>query len=200
MTKRDRESIRGGIGALTLISTFWLADFLQARFAIEMFWTGLVISFVFSLLVLVIVMLIIGEIFKLPYSRAYRKKMKALNIAEVDTMSGLSFEKYVEMLLKHQGYKTKLTPRKGDFGVDILAKREGEKLAIQCKRYSNKVSRNAVSDIVAGGNHYGAEKYMVVTTNYFQKGAIQLAKSNSVELIDRDTLAEWILDFQSEAT
>ncbi|HNQ62188.1 MAG TPA: restriction endonuclease, partial [Bacteroidia bacterium] len=36
--------------------------------------------------------------------------------------------------------------------------------------------------------HYSASKAIVVTNNYFTKGAIDLARSNNVILIDKDKL------------
>ena len=37
---------------------------------------------------------------------------------------------------------------------------------------------------------------MVVTTNYFTKGAASLAISNNVKLIDRKKLEEWLNQYQ----
>lgn len=38
---------------------------------------------------------------------------------------------------------------------------------------------------------------MVITNNYFQKGAIILAESNNCLLIDRNLLITWIMEYQS---
>ena len=85
----------------------------------------------------------------------------------------------------------------GDLGVDLVATGFGNKIAIQVKRYTNKVSRRAISDSVAGMNYYGCNEAMVVTNSYFSPGAITLAKSTGCILIDRDTLAKWINEFQN---
>jgi len=60
-----------------------------------------------------------------------------------------------------------------------------------------KVSRRAVSDAVAGQHYYNCDLAMVITNNYFQEGAIQLAKSTNCTLVDRDTLSEWIQQAQT---
>ena len=39
---------------------------------------------------------------------------------------------------------------------------------------------------------------MVVTNNYFTKGAKELAQSTACKLIDRDSLAQWILDYRQD--
>ena len=107
-------------------------------------------------------------------------------------MTGNEFECYISQLLQKQGYKTEIQGGAGDLGIDIIAMKEDERLAIQCKRFSQKVSRRAVSAVVAGMHHYKCNQAMVVTNNYFHKGAIELAKSNNVQLVDRDTLNRWI--------
>jgi restriction system protein len=85
----------------------------------------------------------------------------------------------------------------GDLGVDLVATRNNERIAIQAKRYSDLVSRQAVSDAVAGINYYRCNRAMVITNRYFSPGAITLAQSTGCILIDRDTLAKWINEFQS---
>jgi restriction system protein len=111
-------------------------------------------------------------------------------------MKGIDFEKYVCRLLEHQGYKAKLTGGSGDFGVDIIAQRGDLKYAIQVKRHTSKVNRRAISDAVAGKGHYGCNAALVVTNSYFTKDAITFAQSTKCELVNRDTLAKWILEFQ----
>ena len=76
----------------------------------------------------------------------------------------------------------------------LLPAKAPEKYAVQVKRYSNAVSRTAVSDAVAGGAYYGCNAAMVVTNNYFTKGARALAQSTNCQLVDRKTLAKWIAE------
>jgi restriction system protein len=85
-----------------------------------------------------------------------------------------------------------------DYGVDIIASKDGVKTAVQLKRYSNTVGRAAISDAVAGMAHYKCNQTMVVTSNYFTKEAKELASSNNCVLVDRDKLSEWIYNFQNK--
>jgi hypothetical protein len=126
------------------------------------------------------------------------RQIKAVRFANIDTMSGVEFEHYLEKLLSLQGYSVKMTPSSGDLGVDLVASRNGEKIAIQAKCHKNKVSRHAVSDAVAAMSHYACNKAMVITNNYFQPGAKMLAASSGCILIDRDALADWIGELESE--
>jgi restriction system protein len=112
-------------------------------------------------------------------------------------MTGIDFEWYLQKLLTSQGYNVRTTPASGDFGVDLVASRNCDNIAIQVKRYNTKVSRRAISDAVAGMQHYRCNKAMVITNNYFTPGAITLARSTGCMLADRDTLAGWIVEFQN---
>jgi len=120
-----------------------------------------------------------------------------MRIANIDSMTGIEFEQYLKRVLAKQGYSVSMTSVSGDLGVDLVALGSGNKIAIQAKRYSDKVSRRAISDAVAGMYHYGCNKAMVITNNYFSPGAIALAKSTGCILVDRDTLATWINEYQN---
>jgi restriction system protein len=125
-----------------------------------------------------------------------RRRLRALQMADVDRMTGHQFEAFVAKLLRHQDYQTEVTPGSGDLGVDVIARQGSVRWAIQTKRYGANVSRTAVSDAVAGMQHYRCNRSMVVTTAYFTEGAKRLAASTGCELVDRDRLAEWIAEWQ----
>lgn len=114
-------------------------------------------------------------------------------LADVDFMIGTDFERYVAHLMRCQGFKRiAVTPSTGDHGVDITASRSGVRYAVQVKRQARPVSRRAVSDAVAGIRVYDCSRAMVVTNNYFTRGAMLVAQSNGCTVVDRTLLAEWI--------
>jgi restriction system protein len=104
-------------------------------------------------------------------------------------MSGIEFEKHIAEVLKDNDYAVEQLGGSGDLGVDIIAEKRGLKYAIQCKRQESMVSRRAVSDAVAGMQHYACDQAVVITNNTFSPGAMQLAKSTSCILIDGKTLS-----------
>jgi restriction system protein len=131
------------------------------------------------------------------YFAKQNRRFRAIQIANIDAMPGIDFERYLQKLLSMQGYRVRMTPVSGDLGVDLVASRNGDNIAIQVKRYNTKVSRRAISDAVAGMQHYRGNKAMVITNNYFTPGAVTLARSTGCILADRDTLARWIVEFQN---
>lgn len=125
------------------------------------------------------------------------KKFRGIQIANIDSMTGIEFEQYLQKLLANQGYSVYVTQASGDLGVDLIASRDGDKIAVQAKRYNTRVTRRAISDAIAGMYHYDCNEAMVITNNYFSPGAVALAQSTECILVDRDTLAKWVNEFQN---
>jgi HJR/Mrr/RecB family endonuclease len=128
------------------------------------------------------------------------QKLRAIQIANIDTMSGVEFEQYLQRLLGHRGYSVNMTQATGDLGVDLIASLGADKYAIQAKRSRSKISRRAVSDAVAGMQHYRCNRAMVITNSHFTRGAITLAQSTNCTLVDRDLLAQWIVGLGNAQT
>lgn len=130
---------------------------------------------------------------------ALKERLRKLNIHEIDRMEGFRFEKYVALLLEHQNYKTTVTRSRGDYGADLIAKKDKEVIVIQVKRYKNKVGIESVQQVIGSLGYYKGNAAWVVTNSYFTDAAIQLAKANNVKLIDRNQLIKWILSMNPEA-
>lgn len=98
----------------------------------------------------------------------YEYHRKGLDIAYINKMNrrlpmdsggyindGYIFEEDIAYLLKCLDYtNVGVTPPTGDFGVDILAEKNGISYAIQCKKYSGKVGVDAVQQVLAGKGYY----------------------------------------------
>ena len=63
-------------------------------------------------------------------SRAAGKRLD-----ELKAMTPVEFEQWVGARFEDLGYKVKTTALSGDHGVDLIARRDQEKVVIQCKRY-----------------------------------------------------------------
>jgi len=102
------------------------------------------------------------------------------------------FERHVATTFRYMGYQTRLTPRIGDQGVDVLASRAGEVIAIQCKRYSDRIPNSAVQAVHAGRTHYGCNRSILVGLGGFTPSATALAQTTGVELIDGSQYADMV--------
>lgn len=116
------------------------------------------------------------------------KKVLQVTLEELDKMEGYEFERFLSVLYENLGYKVAQTKLSKDQGADLVIVKDGERIVVQAKRYSNKVGNKAIREIAAAIKHYGADRGIVVTTNVFTQSAIELAKSNDIELVDRNKL------------
>ena len=137
---------------------------------------------------------------KLKEQKERERGLRALEILNIDSISRTEFENYVIRLLTHRGFKVETTDATLDLGINMIAKKNDHKYAVQIERQTGSVSRLAVSDVDREKHRYGCDKVILITNSYFSEDAIELAKSTGCELVNRDILAEWILDFQTRGS
>jgi restriction system protein len=114
-------------------------------------------------------------------------------MASVDKMGGITFEKLVARLMKEQGYKVSNMRESNDYGVDIIATdKDGDRIAVYVKRSKHKITRKAISDAVAGMKYYKCTKSMVVTNSIFTEDAAEFGRGTECILIARNTLQKWL--------
>lgn len=129
-------------------------------------------------------------------SREKKRKQALLNlgIRDLDALTWEQFEELLQTIFHRQGFKARLTPNGADFGADLVIERSGERVVVQAKHWSHRdVGVKAVQEVAAAKPHYEASGTLVVTTGYFTAPAVALAKSNRVELWDRDRLEREIV-------
>jgi restriction system protein len=103
-------------------------------------------------------------------------------------MSGTEFEDYVARVVRSCGVPVIMTSITGDWGVDIIAGKRPNRLAIQCKRQARPVGAGAVQEVVAGAPMQDCTKTMVVTNHEFTPAARKLAELHGCELVGRAEL------------
>ena len=119
---------------------------------------------------------------------------------DIGSLDDVAFEAFCALLWSKRGYsRTIKTPRVGDGGVDVLAMRGSEGVAIQCKSSGIEGRRHgweAVKDVSAGVAAY-AQRYpgvkfsmVAVTNQQFNETARKQAKVLNVELVDGGDLAQ----------
>lgn len=113
------------------------------------------------------------------------------SLTDLDDISGTDFEALTCDILASNGFElAQSTKASGDFGIDVLAYRDGISFAIQCKRYNYDVGIEAVQQVYAGRAFYECHVAMVLTNQYFTPAARKLADKIGVVLWDRDMLEE----------
>lgn len=121
-----------------------------------------------------------------------------LSIEKVDIMDGITFEQFLKRLFIYRGYQVSDTARTGDYGADLVLKRDGEVTVVQAKRYNANVGARAIQEIYSARHHYKASKMMVVSNAHFTRQAIEMAMEQYIELIDREELISIMNEVKGE--
>jgi len=130
------------------------------------------------LLVLSVIVFLISKQFKKDFTKS-----------NMDEMEGLDFEYFCAELLKRHGFiEVEVTKGSGDYGVDILAEKDGVTYGIQCKCYQEAVGVKAVQETYAGKEYYALMVGAVMTNQYFTAPAVEAAKKLRILLWDRGYL------------
>lgn len=106
-------------------------------------------------------------------------------------MNGYDFEHYCAKLLAKNGFQDiEVTKGSGDYGIDILAEKEGITYAIQCKRYESPVGVKAIQEAYTGRDFYDRMVGAVMTNQYFTGPAVETAKKLHILLWDGGYIEE----------
>ena len=118
----------------------------------------------------------------------------ALHIEDIDQLKdGYAFEEMTAKILKCNGFKNiEVTKKSGDYGIDVLAEKDGIKYAIQCKKYTNNVGVDAVREALTGKTFFNCHIGAVMTNSHFTAQARTLAQKSGVVLWGREELEEMI--------
>lgn len=134
-------------------------------------------------------------------SKNEQKVLRAIvksKIDQIDNLSPNQFEVWVAKFMQLQGFAAKVTPHSGDFGVDVLASKEGFLIGIQVKKFTKPVGIKAVQEISSGMGYYCCQQGWVITSASFTTAAIKLAESLSIKLITRYDLANMLTDLNTD--
>lgn len=124
------------------------------------------------------------------FIRKQRKKTDAF-----EDMEGHEFEFFCADLLRDRGFvEVEVTRGSGDYGIDILAEKDGITYAIQCKRYGTPVGVKAIQEAYAGRDYYDRMVGAVMTNQYFTSPAVEAAGKLKILLWDGGYLEEMMAE------
>jgi hypothetical protein len=110
----------------------------------------------------------------------------------LDGLSPRQFEEFIGLLFKSMGYAVTNLPYIGDYGADLLVKRNGESIVVQVKKYGlgHSVGAPEIQKTLGSIWKYKASRAVLVTTSTFTSKAYEQANGAPIELWDRDKLEE----------
>lgn len=110
--RQTQELIQGAI-TFVLLGTFYLSYQTTHSLNAAVVMTGVVLGLGISAMIYM--------------ALARKERLKRSGIAEIDTMDGFLFEKYLGHLFRSQGYDVIVTKPSGDFGADLVIKKKWAK-------------------------------------------------------------------------
>lgn len=113
-----------------------------------------------------------------------------INLSIDNVKTGIDYENYIGGILQKAGFEIIKTPITGDQGVDLIAKKDDIKFAIQCKYYSKSVGNKAVQEVIAGKSFYECDVGVVCSNNSFTRSAQILAQSEHITLSSQNDIVE----------
>lgn len=116
-----------------------------------------------------------------------------------ENLSGWDFEKEVASLYRKLGYETTLTPATADGGVDVILRKDGKRIAVQCKHHKKPVGPNDVRAlqgvVVSREFDYGIFISLNGYTPTVKQEVFYTSNNVKVELLELKDLVEMSKNF-----
>lgn len=95
---------------------------------------------------------------------------------------------YEELIVRHlegQGYLVQITPYTGDGGVDLIAQRDGERVAVQAKMYggTRRVNRQTIVELQGVKDLLGCSRAIIATDGRLLPDAAAAADALGIEVL-----------------
>ncbi|MBT9459351.1 MAG: restriction endonuclease, partial [Burkholderiaceae bacterium] len=120
--------------------------------------------------------------------RVISRVTKTESTVSVAAGDGDGFEELCASRFSALGWHVTSTPRTGDQGVDLLARRGGLTVAVQCKNYGDPAGNSCVQEVYAGARFHEADFSIVLARSGFTTSARSLASRLGVKLDHPDLL------------
>lgn len=102
----------------------------------------------------------------------------------------IEYEQWCAAELRRAGWSASTTKASGDQGLDIVAEKNGRRVAIQCKLYTKPVGNKAVQEVHAAAAFVNAGAAIVVAPVDYTPSARELAGKLGVFLLHHTQLAQ----------
>ncbi len=137
-----------------------------------------------EMMMIILIIMILFALLCALFFKAFLKRRRAAGQIFED-MEGHEFEYFCADLLRNHGFdEVEVTKGSGDYGIDILAEKDGVTYAVQCKRYAAPVGVRAIQEAYAGRDYYDRMVGAVMTNQYFTTPAVEAAKKLKILLWD----------------
>jgi restriction system protein len=95
------------------------------------------------------------------------------------------YEHHIARILRAEGWDAEVTPYQRDFGVDIIAERDGVRLSVQAKMWAGanrRVAEPEVMQLYGAAAYADCSKAMMVTDSEVLEPARRIAEKLGIEI------------------
>lgn len=117
-----------------------------------------------------------------------KRRENPLSAVEAHQISPSEYEQLCADILNKFGWNAQVTQSSRDHGADVIAEKQGVRVIIQCKRYSQPVGNKAVQEVHSALRLYAGNVGCVVAPSGFTPQAQQEANGLAVKLLHHSEL------------
>ncbi|WP_425805569.1 restriction endonuclease [Desulfitobacterium sp. Sab5] len=122
-----------------------------------------------------------------------KSKILSQKVEQLYELTPREFEEWTANLFESLRYeKVTLTPQSNDKGIDVLAEKNGLKIAVQCKKFKGVVGSPSIQTFLGALQNAEAHKGFFITTGTFSVEAEKIALNMPIELYDKVRLVQLI--------
>lgn len=104
------------------------------------------------------------------------------------SLSGIKFEEELSALYEKNGFDVYLTPTTGDDGVDIILRKDGKKIIVQCKAHKNPVGVEPARALYGALMHLKADNAILASRSGFTSGVFNFVRNKPITLVSLDEI------------
>lgn len=131
------------------------------------------------------------------FRRRHRAKLfeTRTSLQSIRDLSWQDFERYVGEAYRRKGYTVEETGPGADGGIDLIARKNGETVLVQCKHWrTEKVGAPVARELFGLVKAHGAANGVLITSGAFTREALKFADQTQLELVDGEGLVRLIRD------
>jgi restriction system protein len=122
------------------------------------------------------------------------------SLDDLRALSWQQFEHLVSDAYQRQGYTRFDNGGRGDGGVDVILRKDGQLIAVQCKQWKIwNVGEPALRDFLGAMTSGKYDRGIFVTVGKYTAAAQKFAAKNQIELVDGDKLLALVKEVQPAA-
>lgn len=115
--------------------------------------------------------------------REYRSWLLRTRMDFWRSLQGVAFERELGALYAKVGYGVTVTPPSGDDGIDLILKREGKTIIVQCKNTKNPVGPAVIRELYGTLQATDAEGAVLASLSGWTVGVTEFARGKPIQLL-----------------